>query len=505
MQQLETIWNNQRQNYDFSGILSYHVPTAATRELIQYIKREDRVEGKVVCFFGYPGIGKTATCVYAARSANSLYIRLPLSESSLTKSIDVLLQRLYPVFFMHVLKASVDQIIQFISDVTNVVMCQLFSNAIQISFPSYLSQEQKDQLVITQNGIPPNFTYESLADAEWRLKASKHANALMAITNSKNILIHLDECQAWAVDAKFDMSSNKATIYTEYTNELDNYRLIGMSKCLASMCTTLPKTTLVMSGTNIDCGTRIVVDAQTKVANTSLLMYSTSSFIAEIINHYCDLSHLPQEELMNQYNKLVGPTRLVQWFLQALFYKTHNIPKNTVMIDTIDSAIDASYQDLNQVTLQNVNVDQTCCLSNIVTALWEYPYLRGGTTGTLTAHKPWSKTEKLDSIKVIRYKRYVIPLEYLAYEDSGTVRWIDDGEYKYIVEPFPMLKQVLDSRKDMYFSREDVDLLYSWIRNVTPKGAHENAFQIAVCTLLTVTFLTNLLTCSDLTQNCSNF
>jgi hypothetical protein len=495
MQQRETIWNNQRQNDDFSGILSYHVPTSATRELIQYIHLEDRAEGKVVCFFGYPGIGKTATCVHAARSTNSLYIRFPLSESSLTKSIDVLLQRLYPAFFVHVPKASVDKIIQFISDVTNVVMCQLFSNATQISFPFFLSQEQKDQVVITQNGIPTNFTYEQLADAERRLKATKHADALMAVTNSKNILIHLDECQAWAVDAKFDMSSNKETIYTEYTNELDNYRLIGMSKCLASMCTTLPKTTLVMSGTNIDCGTRIVVDAQIKAANVSMLMYSTSSFIAEIVNHYCDLSHLSQEELMKKYNKLVGPTRLVQCFLRALFHKTYNIPKNTVTVDTIDSAIQSSYQDFNQVTLQHANVDQTCCLCNIVTILWEYPHLRGGTIGTLTAQKQWSIAEQPDSFKVIRYKRSVIPLEYLTFEDSGTARWVDDGEYKYIVAPFPMLKQLWDSRKDMYFSKEDIDLLYSWIRNATPKGAHNNAFQIAVCTVLTVTLLADLLTC----------
>jgi hypothetical protein len=475
---VHSIWcPNVKDARSFLDILDYHIRTEASTELISYIKRKER-EGKIVCFFGYPGLGKTATCVHAAAETNSLYIRFPVYNSNLTTSTDHLLSNLYQEFFKHKTNATVDDIISFISKVVHVVIYQLFVNASQKVLPLSPTQDYLDKLVISQSGMPPNFTYENLIQFVGE-ELSQHVELLLKRTKKDNIVLHLDECQVWAVDPNFDL--NKGVTFPCYTKALDNYRLIGMINCLGKLAAVLPHTTVILSGTNIDCGKRVIAHSQVKEANKAMIMYSTVSSITQIVNHYCDLSHLPQEELTKQYKRLVGPTRLVQWFLQDLYTTTSTIPKNKVNFSHVHNAIGTVYAQLTRATFQHTSSKDLC---NMMSILWEYPRLHNGMKGTLNARREWNTVEDPNSlINVIRYKSDLIPQEFMAYEDSGTVRWVDDSDFKYIVEPFPMLKLLWNERKRHYFTQEDIRLMQYAFRLKEPNFV---AFQIAVCQVLLV-------------------
>jgi hypothetical protein len=492
-----SIWRpNVKDARSLSDILDYHIRTEAITELISYIKRE-RTEAKIVCFMGYPGLGKTATCVHAAET-NSLYIRFPLNNCNLTSSTNYLLSNLYQEFFKHKTNATVDDIINFISKVVHVVIYQFFVKASQKELPLLPTQDYLDKLVISQNGIPPNFTYENLIQFAGE-ELSQHVELLLKRTKKDNIVLHLDECQVWAVDAEYDLNQNKGATFSSYTKDLNNYRLIGMVNCLGKLAATLPHTTVIMSGTNIDCGKRVIAHSQVKEANKAMIMYSTVSSITHIVNHYCDLSHLPQEELANQYKRLVGPTRLVQWFLQDLYTATSMISKDKVNFSHIQNAVGTVYAQLTRTTFQHTSSKNLC---NIMSILWEYPSLHNGTKGTLKARREWNTEEDSDSlINVICYKSDLIPQKFMAYEDSGAVRWVDGPDFNYIVEPFPMLKLLWNKRKRHYITQEDIRLMLSALRLKEPNFV---SFQIAVCQVLLVSVFYVTTNFSNLIHNSLN-
>jgi hypothetical protein len=501
-----TIFRDIGHRPKFTDILDHHIQTPVTDALEDYLTETDKLDSRIVCFFDYPGVGKTATCYHAAKNTNSLYIRFRL-DGDLAVNTSELIKEYYTQKEGGVFKFSrtPDQIVNVVASICTAMMNTLLRNAHTIA-----SRDDKPQneILVSSNGVLVGLRYENFDTSAFNNNIDKKIEILLKYTGKSTILLHVDECQAWSSVATFSKSQDEeeGRIFTNYESHLDNYRLLGLCNCLKRLMDRQKCVTVVMSGTNKDVQKQIVIDSSLKLLSVPMIMYSTVKTIQTVVDHYCDFSLLDTEELRKIFMDLCGPMRLIQLFLLLLYRTASKIPKENVTLKMVNDIVRQVYSEFSTIILSGRHQESQMFICNLMSIVWKHPEFASGTIGLLnsstklfTCDVSWyDDGEKANStykeleedekfIEVVQYPIDNIPSEWMAFEDTSVVRWIRQGVFTYMLAPFPFLREKWESMKPHYFTEEEKNRLRGYMSNITSKGAHGDSFQLVVCLELTVT------------------
>jgi hypothetical protein len=482
-------------DHNFNDILSFHVPTPTTSALERYI-RNGSTEPQLVCYFDYPGVGKTATCFHAAKNADAFYLKLRM-DGGLIKRTDQILQKYWnekDVFFKKERKSQ--DILNFVKTVCYATIATLLTHANVMLLPVESSFMQ-----ISENGIEIPESYDQFKMEIYDQIIEGRIRDILTNSKKKKLFIHVDECQYWCSDKSFSIKrdTDEDRIFKGYEPHLENYKLSGLSACLASIMVDHTNVVVAMSGTNTDLTKRVLIDTLLKEWSPNpTIPYTTVETISKIVNHYYDLAHVENtarsQLLANIYKALCGPARLTQQFLKQLrsFVST---PKEAVTFEDISHAAAGTRMWFKGTVLRGEDANEKMPIYNAMAVTWLYPGFIGGKVGQLnTFSKIFTefdededneKNSQDEFLSVVSIDSASIPSEWMAYADMGIVRWVTNAETTCMIEPFPYLAEEWASVSKLYFEKKEIKLLKYRLTDLS-KGGHGNAFQLAVALGLTV-------------------
>jgi hypothetical protein len=425
-QRFDSIQRNLDASFD--NILDFHLPTLASIELTNFIKRNFS-EAEICCMFDYPGVGKTSTCVHAAKQADAVYIRFYMG-GLLIQSTNNIVERYSEEFFAGGSK-SAQEVFNFIENICVSTVARLITIAV-----GNLADSSIINSTIT---IPESFS-EYRPDVYWELLNEK-LKLLLHVTKKRKVLIHADECQAWLYDN--DFSKLRDTTYgkrfTRADSYMNNYKLPALSACLAAVMNNhLDSVVIAMSGTNTNAFKRVAIDAQIKIV-TPTIPYLIESDIRKIVDHYFDISHLEDEtrSLDVIYKKLRGPARQTRHFLKYLSF-LNTMPKESVEYSHIESA----EKQTHALFIEQMNVEHLSDrlpIYNAMTVISRFPGYVGGKVGTDQTLKDAIEVpvhlESMDAFRKFVKDQYQITIETLyttkGYEVHDAIFNHEDEEFSY--------------------------------------------------------------------------